>query len=94
MACALLAEVLCGGGQGGTYQYDQKLTLSSKATDGMVGVNIWSAGHCEGQRRRLHGPQAEVHSRFAVPATSPSKVGAALGRHDTVLVERPVIATT
>ena len=38
MACAVLAEVLDGGGQGGTYQYDQKLKLSSKATDGMVGA--------------------------------------------------------
>ena len=38
MACAVLADVLHGGGQGGTYQYDQKLKLSSKATDGMVGA--------------------------------------------------------
>ena len=38
VACAVLAEVPDGGGQGGTYQYGQKLKLSSKATDGMVGA--------------------------------------------------------
>ena len=38
MAYAVLADVLHGGGQGGTYQDDQKLKLSSKATDGMVGA--------------------------------------------------------
>ena len=38
VACAVLAEVLDGGGQGGTYQHDQKLELSSKATEGMVGA--------------------------------------------------------
>ena len=38
MACAVLVDVLHGGGQGGTYQYDQKLKLSSKATDRMVGA--------------------------------------------------------
>ena len=38
VACAVLAKVVDGGGQGGTYQRDQKLELSSKAIDGMVGA--------------------------------------------------------
>lgn len=47
MACGVLAEVLYGGGKGGTYQYDQKLKLSAKATDGMVGDRrgpLWVPG--------------------------------------------------
>ncbi|CAD7697974.1 unnamed protein product [Ostreobium quekettii] len=97
-------EVLYGGGKGGTYQYDQKLKLSSKATDGMAftlsstvkgdkvsgefkssysyerysvdaTVNNANKVTVKGNIADFLVPGLKCTGSFALPATSPSKVG-------------------
>ncbi|CAD7695954.1 unnamed protein product [Ostreobium quekettii] len=97
-------DVLYGGSKGGTYQYDGKLKLSTKASDGMAftlsstlkgdklsgefkssyGYNRYSVDMTvtgaskvtvKGNIADFLTPGLKCTGSFALPATSPSKVG-------------------